>query len=152
MARKGKGSEDTDDDKRFEFPPKDYEGADEEGFRDISSAEGGTWAHLEKGAIFRGVLVGRFQKKNSDDPDDPDFFYQLRLTRPAKGRREKQVVDLVAGDILNIDDKTGLSDLRTYAADTKKKWEVIIETGEKRALAGGKKTFWPFKLKGREVD
>lgn len=103
------------------------------------------WSPSE-GAILRGELTGRFQRRDKDG-----WFYQIKLTTSANVRKaDGEEREAEPGEVVNVDERAGLRHLATYCGVAEKRFEVFIKAKEKVDIRGGK-TFWKFALGAKEL-
>src|SRR5713226_2653239 len=127
------------------------------GFSPIGPAEGPRrYFHVETNAWILGEIIGRFQRKDSRDTvTDARYYYQIRLAKPCpfvmmkegEGANAKTVQTTAQpGQIVNVDERSQLEDLKALAEDTLHRWEVFLQATEKlRHPRDPRKTIWQFK-------
>ena len=126
--------------------PKDLE-PEGSGWGRVNPEDGErTYAYMQPGFIFRGLLLGRFRR--NDKPDA--YYYQIRLTlaTPAK-TREGEIVEAQPGTVLTIDERAALTSLQEVA-EKDSHYEVWIHLIEKVAIGGGN-TFWKMDVQSRKA-
>lgn len=125
-----------------------------EGFRRINPLDGARlYFKAEPGATVRGILLGRFKRTDSDDDaGDDKYYYQIRLTRECVSltNAESEPVTGAVGDVIHIDERSGLRDLEPLAA-MKKPQEVVVRSVEKVKLKRSAGNFWRWDVFGREA-
>jgi hypothetical protein len=122
-----------------------------EGFFPINTGGGKqNWVKPAEGLIIVGELVGRFGRRQGSQ----GHFYQIRLENTAEAVTRDDDGNTVTvrcgpGDIINIDEKTSMTDLAQYAASSKK-YRVYIKYVRKEDMANGQ-SFWRIKIGGKEI-
>lgn len=124
-----------------------------EGFRRINPLDGPRlYFKAAPKASIQGVLLGRFKRLDGDDADEDKFYYQIRLTAEcaALTDAEKNDVEGKIGDVVHLDERTGLRDLEPLTA-MKKPQEVKVTSVEKLKLKRSAGSFWRWNVYGREA-
>jgi hypothetical protein len=105
------------------------------------------------GLTLQGELVGRFQRNDQDDDGKQAWYYQIRLTEPAMVRdADKQEREAEPGEVVNVDERSGLSHLAKYVGMPDKRWEVYIKAKEKvQQRRNASRSFWRFILGAKEI-
>lgn len=114
-----------------------------EGFIHAAPATGKPW-YFEAfpGRVLRGILLGRFPRQNNSE----QFYYQVELTEAASGiakDAEGEYGELIPGDTVHLDERSGLRQLACYVPAEGSRWEVWVCAREKIDIKGGK-SFWRF--------
>lgn len=124
-----------------------------EGYDAVNPHQVTSWYRPEPGVVCHGDLLGRFVMtgdKNQKADGKQRAYYQLRLVRaitavgPKDSSKKPTLVDLVEGDIINVDERAGLLQLKELVGKSEV-YRVFIQPLEKIALDGGR-TFWRFNV------
>ncbi len=140
---KGNGTSKDEAPSKEEAPTKGPKGS---GWDRVNPEDCRVYALKTPGRAYVGRLLGRFPRK--DNPKH--FYYQLELTDPATGRDgEGDQVELKVGDSINIDEMSGLTELKSVS-ERDGRWEVYVCFLEKVPVKGGK-TFWRLDCQARPL-
>lgn len=143
MAREKKES------KRAKAGPGTTDGMPE-GFVRVNPESGQlAWFKAAEGSEVTGEMLGRFQRPPQRGRPE-QHYYQLRVTVPCKGMREQQLIDLDPGELINVDERWGLRDLRPIAEDRLNRHVVFIRATEQVKLPAGN-TVWRFDVGDRII-
>ena len=101
------------------------------------------------GATLQGELVGRYQRRAGEK----GWYYQIKTTKPCDVRdSDKEDREAVPGEVVNVDERSGLSHLAKYVGIAEKRFEVFIKAKSKEPLKSNPShTFWRFALGAREI-
>jgi len=104
----------------------------------------------QEGASIQGELIGRYQRQQGEK----GWYYQIRVTVPGCQVRDADKNDREAepGEVVNCDERSGLSHLAKYAGVPEKRYEVFILAKEKIPLRkNAAHSFWRFALGAKEL-